>query len=197
MSFLSRSLSAFPVQLALLLCALWHSMFWYFERMSDHTDEHRALIALITLAGLFIIGRKSKDSFGEGTKSPFAILILLGGYFASLLWAPNLIQFWFAISAVAFLLWNNCDPSRRNLVGFTGLAILASPLFASMEFYIGYPLRNFAAIASSWLLNMAGMEVTVYGTMFSIQNQMIAVDAPCSGIKCSGRVFISAFCLVA
>lgn len=184
MSFLSRALNSCSFQLLLLLCAVWHSLLWYFERTSSNSGEYRAFVAVVTLAALFAIGRKRnerQDNLING--SLIAIVSVLGAYVISLLWAPNLIQFWFATCALAILMWSNCDSGRRNLVGFVGLAILSSPLFASMEFFVGYPLRSFAAVASSWLLNSVGMKVTVYGTMFFIDGRMIGVDAPCSGIK--------------
>lgn len=184
MSFLSRALHSWFFQLLLLLCAVWHSLLWYLERTSSNSGEYRAFVAVVTLAALFAIGRKRnerQENLNDG--SLIAIVSVLGAYVISLLWAPNLIQFWFATCALAILMWSNCDSGRRNLVGFVGLAILSSPLFASMEFFVGYPLRSFAAVASSWLLNSVGMKVTVYGTMFFVDSRMIGVDAPCSGIK--------------
>ena len=63
-----------------------------------------------------------------------------------------------------------------------GLAVLALPLIASLQFYAGYPLRVVTAEASRWLLS-PWFAVLREGSSLNVNGLLVIVDAPCSGVQ--------------
>jgi exosortase/archaeosortase family protein len=76
-----------------------------------------------------------------------------------------------------------------------GLALLALPLIASLQFYAGYPLRVLTAEASRWLLGV-WFAVQREGSSLWVDGQLIVVDAPCSGVQMAWAGYFTA-CAVA
>ena len=62
-------------------------------------------------------------------------------------------------------------------------ALLSLPLLASLQFYLGFPLRLLVARPASAMLRAAGLLVFSEGTALRWKEQLIEIDAPCSGIK--------------
>lgn len=62
------------------------------------------------------------------------------------------------------------------------LALLALPLVASLNFYLGYPLRWLCAQASALALSTLGLAVTPQGASLLWNGQTVLIDAPCAGI---------------
>jgi exosortase len=62
------------------------------------------------------------------------------------------------------------------------MLLLALPLVSSLQFYLGYPLRAFAAWASAGALGAVGMSVLPAGASLQWHGQTVLVDAPCSGV---------------
>jgi exosortase/archaeosortase family protein len=77
-----------------------------------------------------------------------------------------------------------------------GLALLALPLVASLQFYVGYPLRVFTAAFSAWLLQAAGQAAERSGAAMTVNGQLVIVDAPCSGVQLAWLAYFAA-CAVA
>lgn len=102
-------------------------------------------------------------------------------YGSSLLFAPKLICAALALIAVGICLQRvlNC---RLNS-GHWSLLLLSLPLVASLNFYLGYPLRLLVAQCAVSLLSINGFPVSAEGTSLLWHNQLIEIDAPCSGIK--------------
>src|SRR5262249_39732051 len=57
------------------------------------------------------------------------------------------------------------------------------PLMASLQFFLGYPLRSFIATLSVPLLRLNGLAVTREGTALDWAGRLVEIDAPCSGVK--------------
>ena len=89
-------------------------------------------------------------------------------------------------------------PAPRLAVGrgpVLGLAVLALPLIASLQFYAGYPLRVLTAEASRWLL-APWFAVVREGSSLSVNGVLVIVDAPCSGVQMAWAGYFTA-CAVA
>jgi exosortase/archaeosortase family protein len=76
-----------------------------------------------------------------------------------------------------------------------GLALLSLPLLASLQFYLGYPLRVLTAEASRWLLTCAFV-VERSGAALTVNGRLVLVDAPCSGVQMLWLGYFTA-CVVA
>jgi exosortase/archaeosortase family protein len=87
-------------------------------------------------------------------------------------------------------------PDRVPRAPLAGLALLALPLVASLQFYIGYPLRVFTAEFSAWLLQAAGIDAERSGAAMTVHGQLVIVDAPCSGVQMAWLAYFAA-CTVA
>ncbi|HAF01749.1 MAG TPA: exosortase/archaeosortase family protein, partial [Methylophilaceae bacterium] len=61
-------------------------------------------------------------------------------------------------------------------------AMLALPLVASLNFYLGYPLRWFCAHSTSVLLSAFGTVTSPEGASLWWNGKTILIDAPCAGI---------------
>ncbi|MEJ7807700.1 MAG: archaeosortase/exosortase family protein, partial [Telluria sp.] len=72
---------------------------------------------------------------------------------------------------------------KRLDVALLALCVLALPLSATLQFYLGYPLRVMAGNLSVMLLRMNGLAVVREGAMLAWDGRLIAIDAPCSGLK--------------
>jgi exosortase/archaeosortase family protein len=87
-------------------------------------------------------------------------------------------------------------PDRSPRAALIGLALLALPLVASLQFYAGYPLRVFTAQFSAWLLQAIGVAAERSGAAMTVNTQLVIVDAPCSGVQMAWLAYFAA-CSVA
>ena len=124
---------------------------------------------------------------------------MLSFVLAILAWACGLLAFLpsarhGAMRAHDGVLW----PAARDAIAAApvlGLAVLALPLIASLQFYAGYPLRVLTAEASRWLL-AAWFTVQREGSSLLVDGQLVIVDAPCSGVQMAWAGYFTA-CAVA
>ncbi|MBB5019047.1 exosortase/archaeosortase family protein [Chitinivorax tropicus] len=68
-------------------------------------------------------------------------------------------------------------------VGLWTLCWLSLPLSASMQFYLGYPMRYLTCAGAATWLQWQGLPVMQDGSLLLWQTRQIAIDAPCSGVK--------------
>ena len=152
--------------------ALYPLLQWYLLRMDDGGDEPLGLIALATAALLSWKGR------GQLSASPRAALLMLAVYgLTSWLALPPMIRAVPALAAIAawFGLW------RRPPV--LALLLLSLPVIASLQFYVGYPLRLFATHCAGMLLELSGIPITISGVELLHHGTAVGVDPPCSGVR--------------
>jgi exosortase/archaeosortase family protein len=71
---------------------------------------------------------------------------------------------------------------QRPRAPLIALLMLALPVIASLQFYLGFPLRAFTAQAVALLLGAAGLDASAAGASILFQGNTILVDAPCAGI---------------
>jgi len=162
--------------IAALLAAAWPVWHWYAGRALDGSDDPVELLALIT-AGVLFLRR------GERIEAPrpwqwgaaAGIVLLYAFSFASVY---PMIRAGLVVAALGVLLWHT-----RASLALTLLLGLSLPVSATLQFFLGYPLRLVVAEASHRLLAVPGWPVSRVGTALHWAGETILVDAPCSGLK--------------
>lgn len=194
--------------IALQTAALWPTWRWMAVRVTDGSDDPLGLLALAALGALLwsvrgqlrcaprlpwlaaaLAGTLAATSM-RGAVTPLATSLL-----AVISWACGLLAFLPSarrgtMQARDGVLW----PAPRREIPVApvlGLAVLALPLLASLQFYAGYPLRVLTAEASRWLLAM-GFAVQREGSSLLVDGQLIIVDAPCSGVQMAWAGYFTA-----
>ena len=194
--------------IALQTLALWPTWRWMAARLQDGSDDPLGVLALLALAALVAALRRDLRcaprlgwlmAAGVGTLAATllhgAAPALLTSLVAVLAWAAGLLAFLpdarrGAMRAEGGVLW----PAPRLAVGrlpVLGLAVLALPLIASLQFYAGYPLRVLTAEASRWLL-APWFAVAREGSSLNVNGVLVIVDAPCSGVQMAWAGYFTA-----
>lgn len=165
--------------LVLQLAAYWPVWRWYAERVQDGSDDPWGLLALIT-ALLYASKNLRWATISKrqiAAPCSIAIVYLLGYH----MWPP-LIRALLAFTAIALTCGSMIDEKKFHL-GLIGLFILSLPLIASLQFFLGFPLRALTAWISASLISIFWMPVSASGTSLSWAGEIISVDSPCSGIR--------------
>lgn len=166
--------------LALQLAALWPHWIWMARRTGDGSDEPWGMVALLAVAALVWADRRrlAREIPGHAlaVAGGLSVAAALGQFFL-----PPIIATGLAMLGVAALLAGMLPPERpRAALAF--LALLALPLAASLNFYLGYPLRWLCAQGAASILGVLGWEATPEGAALLWNGQTILVDAPCAGV---------------
>lgn len=180
-----------------LLAAFWPVWLWYGQRLCDQSDEPLGIVALITLLCLIAYQQSKATSAAKAihtstntsipiptstpTSATTTLTAMLALYGLSLFFAPKLISA--ALALITLALAGSYILRRRLSSGQWTLLLLSLPLVASLNFYLGYPLRLVVAQCAVALLSINGFPVITQGTSLLWHNQLIEIDAPCSGIK--------------
>lgn len=191
-----------------LIAVFWPIWIWYGQRLCDQSDEPLGIVALSTLA--YLVARKRKETsetaeakaaaqaewvaqstdtaastsrkqITESATNFLQLMTMLALYGLSIVFLPKLISAALALITLALGL-RPILQSRFN-PGHWLLLLLSLPIVASLDFYLGYPLRLMVAQMAVSLLSINGFPVTAEGTSLLWHNQLIEIDAPCSGIK--------------
>lgn len=167
--------------LSLQLAALWPVGLWAARRMADGSDEPLGAVALVLLAVALVGGRLACQRtarlpwLGAAGALTIAVTLLVGHL-------P-----WLALAAGGSLAigcaWAAFRAPGSPVAPVLGLLWLALPLLASLQFYVGYPLRLITAQCSAWLLQLAGVAAEPSGASLMIAGRLVIVDAPCSGVQ--------------
>jgi exosortase/archaeosortase family protein len=171
-----------PKQPGLLLAATaaacWPVWGWYAARLGDSSDDVLAVAALLLM--LVLSGRRRPATPGPWAALP-ALLALLA-YAGSYPFVPRLVSALVGFLALGFSwsLWRHGTPFRPWLVG---LAVLGVPMASSLQFYGGYPLRVASGAIAVVLLRLAGQPVALQGVHLRLGEDLVLIDAPCSGVR--------------
>ncbi len=176
--------------LALHAAALWPHGQWALRRLADGSDDPLGIAAFAALL-LWLVRAaprlRVQPQLGwlAAAATLTALATLAWG------WAPPLAAALLAMLALAahLVAWVPVGVARTPLVG---LAVLALPVLASLQFYLGYPLRVFTAAFSAWLLQAAGLAAERSGAAMTVNGQLVIVDAPCSGIQMAWLAYFAA-----
>jgi exosortase/archaeosortase family protein len=183
--------------LAIHAVALWPHGEWAARRVADGSDDPLGLAAAAVLLLWLWHARQSLRATPRLTWLGAAAALTMAAT-AALFTAPPLAAALLAALAVSahVFAWLPDDRSRSPRAALAGLALLALPLIASLQFYAGYPLRVFTAQFSAWLLQAAGFAAERSGTAMTVNHQLLIVDAPCSGVQMAWLAYFAA-CSVA
>ncbi len=161
-----------------LLLALWPHWSYMARRMVDGSDEPWGILALATV---LVLVARDRAELSVPTRSALvasAALAVLAA--AASLVLPDLAAAAVAMVALAFFLVHALP--RRPATPLVALVLLALPVIASLQFYLGFPLRVFAAHGTTALLALAGVDASAAGAAILHQGTTVLVDAPCAGI---------------
>lgn len=177
--------------LLLQIMSFWPVWEWYGKRLTDGSDEPWGILALLAAIGIGMLrGRWQSPPFSALYLS--TLIVALYGILYG--WLPFLLRGFLCMLALSLVL----SPAlfgRRIQPGITGLLILSLPLIASLQFYGGFPIRFLTAHLSAWFVALIGFPVEVQGTLMYWAGEVIAVDAPCAGIKMLWSGLFVNFCL--
>jgi exosortase/archaeosortase family protein len=181
--------------LAIELLAFWPVWRWYAHRLADQSDEAWGIVALVT-AVLFVFRRKPDAALSEREEERGTRGINEGRY-SSALWAPAALLICYslsyhilsplpraaiAVTAIATTI-SAIRFGQRLHLGVWGLLLLALPVMASLQFYLGFPMRAVVASLAAPMLQINGFAVFAEGASLNWNGDPILIDAPCSGVK--------------
>jgi exosortase/archaeosortase family protein len=181
--------------LALHALALWPHGAYVVQRAVDGSDDPLGLLALAAVATLIGWHRHSLRLTPRLAWLAASMALALAANGAWWAGVPALLaSLLAALSLVGALLawW----PAAQPRAPLAGLVLLALPWIASLQFYLGYPLRVVTAQLSAWGLQLAGLQATRSGASMVVNGQLVIVDAPCSGVQMAWLAYFAA-CAVA
>ncbi len=161
--------------------AAWPVWGWYVSRVTDGSDEPWGILAVVTLAGI-VLWKELRERRGEESYDLRAAGVFVLVYAISWSFAMPLVRGALAMSVMALVL-SRLYFGRRAHMGIWGLSMLSLPLMASLQYYLGYPLRVVAAWLAASLIRLGGYAVVRDGAGFLAGGTTVMVDAPCSGIR--------------
>ena len=159
------------------LLAFWQVCEWYFLRLSTSSEEIYGLFALFAI-GIFCFLSKT-----ETRNFSFVLpIILVFFYLITFPFLPPLLRAVIAVTSLTATL--SCWRFGKIFhFGIWSLFLLSLPIIASLQFYLGYPLRVVIGNATAFLLKINGFEVWREGVCLHFGEKLIWIDAPCSGVK--------------
>jgi len=169
MLFSSR---AFIVVMIGLAC--WPVARWYIARMSDGSDDPWGLAALAAAA---IYAPRFGWAEPLRRSSVWLLCGLVGVYAAGYAFLPPLVHALLAVTAIGV-----AAGRRRFPLAWWSLLVLSLPIVATLQFYLGFPLRLATTALCVPLLRLGGLHVVAEGTALHWAGETVIVDAPCSGI---------------
>ncbi len=178
--------------LALAVAGFWPVWTWYAARVAASPEEVWGLISLAT-ALVFLLG--DRDTTGASPARlvvPAALAALYAASYSSL---PALGRACLAVAAVASTAHALFGGARPPVAAW-GLLPLSLPVVASLQFYLGFPLRVVTATAAAAMIQSTGFAVVRDGTVLDWHGTSVLVDAPCSGVQMAWMAYFCA-CTVA
>ncbi len=172
---LPRRAPSLVLVLASLVFAFWPLAPWYLKRLTDGSDDPLGPLALVA-AGVMMWFRRGEIQ--ASTSGCITALTLICSEMVLHHRLPPLLEAGLAVAAVCAVL---ALPQRH--AGIAMLLVLSLPVVASMQFYLGYPLRLAAALITQGTMRLAGCDVLRIGTDLIWHGAQVGVDPPCSGVR--------------
>ncbi len=173
------SVTTYWLILSVTIAGLWPVWRWYGLRaLSDH-DESRGLLAIFTVLVFLYVSKPQRHPALLKWSVPVVLITLYVVFYKFL---PPLLRAFIAMGLLSNLIsqyWFN----RHFHAGISALLMLSLPVAASLQFYLGYPMRVAAGSVTEVLLQLNGLSVARQGTILNWGSRVISIDAPCSGVK--------------
>jgi exosortase/archaeosortase family protein len=154
---------------------------WYVRRMSDGSDEPWGVLALVTFVAFVAWESRKKTVPTNKPNLTFPTLVLFL-YAVSYPFIMPICRGILAMTVLALIV-SRLYFNRTCHMGLLGLAVLSLPLIASLQFYLGYPMRVLVGNLAVAMLRMTGYAVVREGVGLLFRNHTVMIDAPCSGVK--------------
>ncbi|MCB0321523.1 MAG: archaeosortase/exosortase family protein, partial [Bdellovibrionales bacterium] len=162
------------------MVAFWPVWRWYWLRIWDGSDEPWGIVALFT-AIIFFSTRSERILLRpEQMRWIVAAEALYVVSFSVLSPLPRALL---ATTCISLTVAPMIVQGGRVHLGSFGLLVLSLPVIASLQFYVGYPLRLATAFVSAHIVSLTGFPTHAFGTSLFWAGEVIAVDAPCAGIR--------------
>lgn len=169
----------FLVLLAALLVACWPVLLWFASGTLDGSNDSAGLLAAAIAAAVIAIAPKR-----EAVARPLLLpCVLVAVYLAATVCQVPVPARSLILALAVTALASSLRLGKRFDAALFALCILALPFAATLQFYLGYPLRVIAGDLSTYLLRMNGIAVAREGATLAWQGQLVSIDAPCSGVK--------------
>lgn len=153
---------------------------WFVQRSFDASDEPWGLVALFTLAVFWLFGKHNLQGWNKALlANSFLPAVFMGAFAVSQIGGPMLVRAILGASVVACFI--GAVSRERFRFSHAALLLMSLPLLPSMQFFLGYPLRVAVAHMVATLVGVAG--VGVDGTGLTYHGALVAIDAPCSGMR--------------
>lgn len=167
------------MRLLLLVQALafWPVWRWYVLRASESPEGAWGLAGLLGAA--WVAWRHCRHVPASLGRGPVAMTVLYAGAYPFLSGLPRALL---ALAAMGSLL-PSLGLDRRAAIQASGFLFLSLPFLATLQFYLGYPLRVLCGESAARLLHLAGYPVLRDGMLLRWQEHAVLIDAPCSGVK--------------
>ena len=159
--------------------ACWPVLAWYVRGTMDASNDYWGLLALGT--AVLVVARNKPPA---RVRLPLALPGALMACYAlvTLFEAPMAIRAVLAFLSLGTLV-SVARLGRRIDLPLMALLMLALPLTATWQFYLGYPLRVAAGALSAAMLQLNGIAVVREGALLDWSGRIVSIDAPCSGVK--------------
>lgn len=186
-------LSPFGFAFILQILSFWSAWRWLGLRVWTSPDERWSFFALLAAIFFAFIWTKADANAERQTISTSPVRFVSVGFLTSIsltflyavifaFGAPPFPRAILATAALTFTL-SSWRFGKTFHAGFWSLLLLALPSVASMQFFLGYPLRVLVGKAAVFLLRMQGLDVWREGVCLHFGEKLVWIDAPCSGVK--------------
>lgn len=172
-----RSVSRTAWMPVALLLALWPHWLYVARRLGDGSDEPWGALALVTVVVLLVRDRAQLVLPTRSALAACGMLAVVAAIADRAL--PDLVAAAIAMLALGVFVMHAL---RRPAAAIIVLLLLTLPIIASLQFYLGYPLRLIVAHASAALLSVVGWPAEAGGASILHEGITVLVDAPCAGI---------------
>ncbi len=166
----------------LQLIAFWSVWRYLALRYALFGEDVWGIISLGCIIGFSIFWQSKQAKVQTKSSAFFLAAFFLLTYAASFVIAPPLLRAVLAMISLTFFL-SGWRYGTLFHTGIFALLLLSLPLMASLNFFIGFPLRVIVGEAVKYLLQLQGLEVIREGVCLHFGEKLIWIDAPCSGIK--------------
>ena len=168
----------FFAMLMLKLFAFWSVWRWYLLRLTTSGDEFYGILSILAVLGICFYAKPHNTLVKSIYFSVASIIFYVVGYS----YFPPLLRSIIAVTGLTFFL-SGWRFGKLFHFGIWSLFLLGLPIIASLQFYLGFPLRVIVGEAAVFFLKLNGLDVFREGVGLHFGEQIIWIDAPCSGIK--------------
>ena len=166
------------VLILLQIVAFWSVWRWYFLRLSTSNDETYGILAIVAIIALCF--KKRAETSAVSNVNFIIVTTLI--YAVSFPFLPPLLRTVVAVTSLTFAI-SGWFFGKKFHFGIWSLFLLSLPIVASLQFYLGFPMRILIGEATAILLKLNGLVVFREGVCLHFGEQSVWIDAPCSGVK--------------